>query len=82
MTAEDGALLVSDLPANRVGELAHAADVVLHELFNQQASLEEAFIALTSDSVEFHGHSPVSHATAVGPPADPLEPLVPARTQR
>jgi ABC-2 type transport system ATP-binding protein len=48
-----GALVVSGLEAARIGELAAGAGVVLHELTPQRASLEEAFMELTSDSVEF-----------------------------
>jgi ABC-2 type transport system ATP-binding protein len=49
------ALTVTGMPAARVGELAASASVVLHELTPQHASLEEAFLELTSDSLEF-GH--------------------------
>ncbi len=48
-------LTVTGMPAARVGELAAAASVILHELTPQLASLEEAFLELTSDSLEF-GH--------------------------
>jgi ABC-2 type transport system ATP-binding protein len=48
-------LTVTGIPAARVGELAASASVVLHELTPQLASLEDAFLELTSDSVEF-GH--------------------------
>ena len=48
-------LTVTGLPAARIGELAASAAVVLHELTPQLASLEEAFLELTSDSLEF-GH--------------------------
>jgi ABC-2 type transport system ATP-binding protein len=48
-------LTVTGIPAARVGELAASASVVLHELTPQLASLEEAFLELTSDSLEF-GH--------------------------
>jgi ABC-2 type transport system ATP-binding protein len=48
-------LTVTGMPAARVGELAASASVVLHELTPQLASLEDAFLELTSDSVEF-GH--------------------------
>ncbi|MCW2940985.1 MAG: transporter related [Actinomycetia bacterium] len=50
----DGVLIVEGLEAPRIGELASAVRVVLHELTPQRASLEEAFMELTSDSVEFH----------------------------
>jgi ABC-2 type transport system ATP-binding protein len=49
----DGDLAVSGLEADRIGELAAANGIVLHELTPQKASLEEAFMELTSDSVEF-----------------------------
>jgi ABC-2 type transport system ATP-binding protein len=34
----------------RIGDLAFAAGVPLHELSSQATSLEEAFLALTSDA--------------------------------
>ena len=46
VTDADGALTV-DLPAERVGELAAANGVVLHELVVEQATLEEIFLELT-----------------------------------
>jgi ABC-2 type transport system ATP-binding protein len=36
-------------PAERVGEIAAAAGVVLHELRGESASLEEVFLELTGD---------------------------------
>jgi ABC-2 type transport system ATP-binding protein len=51
--AERGALQVHGLTAEQVGEAAAAAGVALHELTPQQASLEEAFMNLTRDEVEF-----------------------------
>jgi ABC-2 type transport system ATP-binding protein len=45
-------LTVTGLPASRIGEIAASASVVLHEL-TPLASLEEAFMELTSGSVEF-----------------------------
>jgi ABC-2 type transport system ATP-binding protein len=41
-----------------IGRLALDAGIVLFELTPQQASLEEAFMRLTSDSVEYHAASP------------------------
>jgi ABC-2 type transport system ATP-binding protein len=52
---EDGALLVDSGDAPGVGELAHAADVPLHELTPITASLEEAFLALTSEGLDGPG---------------------------
>jgi ABC-2 type transport system ATP-binding protein len=48
-------LTVTGVPAPRIGELAAQAGVVLHELTPQMASLEEAFLELTADSLEY-GH--------------------------
>ena len=48
-------LTVTGLAAPRIGELAASAGIVLHELTPQLATLEEAFLELTSDSLEF-GH--------------------------
>jgi ABC-2 type transport system ATP-binding protein len=44
--AEDGALRTA-APPERVGEVAAAAGIVLHELRRESASLEEAFLELT-----------------------------------
>jgi ABC-2 type transport system ATP-binding protein len=44
----DGDRIVTAAPAERVGELAAANGVVLHELVADAASLEEAFLELTS----------------------------------
>jgi ABC-2 type transport system ATP-binding protein len=51
---KDGALLVTGMDAPAIGELASAQGIVLHELSPQKASLEEAYMELTQDSVEFH----------------------------
>jgi ABC-2 type transport system ATP-binding protein len=51
--AGDGGLAVSGLTTDEVGRLAGAAGITLLELTAQQASLEEAFIDLTRDAVEF-----------------------------
>jgi ABC-2 type transport system ATP-binding protein len=55
--AGDGALEVDGGKAEHIGELAAQHGVVLHELSPQQASLEEAFMQLTAESVEYHAHS-------------------------
>jgi ABC-2 type transport system ATP-binding protein len=54
-TAAGGApgLIVTGLEAPRIGELAASASVVLYELTPRLASLEEAFMELTADSVEY-----------------------------
>jgi ABC-2 type transport system ATP-binding protein len=52
---DDGAtsIVVTGLPAPRIGELAASASIVLYELTPRLASLEEAFMELTADSVEY-----------------------------
>jgi ABC-2 type transport system ATP-binding protein len=49
-----GALLVTGLDSEHVGQAAFDAGVVVHELTPQLPSLEEAFMKLTADSVQFH----------------------------
>ena len=51
--AGDGALTVPGLTTDQVGRLAGAAGITLLELTAQQPSLEEAFVDLTRDAVEF-----------------------------
>jgi ABC-2 type transport system ATP-binding protein len=46
-------LIVTGLEAPRIGELAASASIVLYELTPRLASLEEAFMELTADSVEY-----------------------------
>ncbi|MDH6127995.1 ATP-binding cassette domain-containing protein [Kitasatospora sp. GP82] len=53
-TGPEGSYEVVDGSLAGIGELAAAHGVVLHELSPQQASLEEAFMQMTADSVEYH----------------------------
>ncbi len=46
-------LMVTELNAARIGELAFNHQIMLHELATHAASLEEAFMELTADSVEY-----------------------------
>jgi len=48
-------LQVEDATAEQVGDLANAADVPLRHLSEVAQSLEDAYLALTSTSVEFSG---------------------------
>ena len=52
---EDGSMSVRGVDEIAIGELAASIPVVLHELAPQSASLEEAFMELTEDSLEYHG---------------------------
>jgi ABC-2 type transport system ATP-binding protein len=50
---EPGLLVVEGLTPAEIGEAAAAHGIVLHELAPQTASLEQAFMNLTQDDVEF-----------------------------
>jgi ABC-2 type transport system ATP-binding protein len=60
----EGQLEVLDLEAPRIGEVAAANGIVLHELTPHRASLEEAFMELTQESVEFHATPPATTGAA------------------
>jgi ABC-2 type transport system ATP-binding protein len=62
---EPDVLEVSGLTAPQIGEAAAGNGIVLHELMAQQVSLEEAFMDLTRDDVEFRaGSEPVATTEA------------------
>ena len=52
-STERGVLDVTGLNAETIGDRAFAAGLVLHELATEQASLEEAFMAMTKDLTEY-----------------------------
>jgi ABC-2 type transport system ATP-binding protein len=62
------ALEVDGDTAAAVGELAARNQIVLHELSPQRASLEEAFMRLTAESVEYHAHDGQPLAAGPGQP--------------
>jgi ABC-2 type transport system ATP-binding protein len=53
----DGALTVRGMTAAAIGDLAIGLGLGLHELSPHVASLEEAFMELTEDSVEYRGEA-------------------------
>ncbi len=55
---ERGVLEVHGVPSERIGEIAMRAGTVLHELTPMTASLEEAFMRLTRDAVEYQAAAP------------------------
>jgi len=63
---DDGSLSVRGANEVAIGELAAKIPVVLHELAPQTASLEEAFMELTEDSIEFHGSTSSGPTNATG----------------
>jgi ABC-2 type transport system ATP-binding protein len=62
--AEDGSLLVTGLAAPRIGELAAAGGVVLHELTPVAGSLEQAYMELTQGEVEYASGSATTTGAA------------------
>jgi ABC-2 type transport system ATP-binding protein len=56
-------LEVRGITCAEVGDLAAANQVTIHELFEERASLEEAFMELTRESVEYHAPSAEQPAT-------------------
>jgi ABC-2 type transport system ATP-binding protein len=54
----DGTLLVRGLTTDAIGDIAFEQGIRVHELSALRASLEEAFMELTADSVEFHAGVP------------------------
>jgi len=62
-TEADGALAVTGVDATAVGDLAAAHGIALHELSTQRASLEEAFMEATHDSVDYRTDTDTQAAT-------------------
>ena len=62
-STSDTTISVSGLASDDVGQIAFNAGVVIHELTPQRASLEEVFMELTADSLEYGASMPgdVSH---------------------
>ena len=75
VTAEGTTLRIARLPLERVGDLAFENGIRLHELTALQASLEQAFMELTKEAVEYHAAVPGArgHDDASGAPSVPSE---------
>jgi ABC-2 type transport system ATP-binding protein len=63
-STQDDVLDVQGIPVEQIGQLAHENGVVLHELTPQLASLEEAYMDMTRDSVEYHASTPAREESA------------------
>jgi ABC-2 type transport system ATP-binding protein len=63
---DDGSLTVEGLTAPQIGDLAHRDGLRVHELAPIAASLEDAFMELTQDQVEYRP-STMTSAAAAGP---------------
>jgi ABC-2 type transport system ATP-binding protein len=66
---DDDVLHVTGLTAARIGDVARDLGVALHELTPQQASLEEAFMTMTRDDVEYSARTTAAEPTTGGTPA-------------
>jgi ABC-2 type transport system ATP-binding protein len=80
-TEVSGAFDVQDREAAEIGELMARHQLVLHELSPQHASLEQAFMQMTHESVEYqspgrNGQAP-DGAAPYGPMADGALPMAP-----
>ncbi len=62
--AGEGTLLVGGLISDQIGQIASDNGITLFELAAQQASLEEAFMELTGDSVEYRAPAPIAERSA------------------
>jgi ABC-2 type transport system ATP-binding protein len=62
---EPDLLEVSGLNAAQIGERARDLGIALHELVAKQASLEEAFMSMTHDQVEYQAPAPRMNAAAM-----------------
>ncbi|HLH57979.1 MAG TPA: ATP-binding cassette domain-containing protein [Streptosporangiaceae bacterium] len=54
-SADEEVLLVRGSRPERIGDLAREHGIAVHELVPETATLEEAFMELTADAVEYHG---------------------------
>ena len=55
---EDGSIVVSGMSSADIGDLAARTALTVHELTPLRASLEDAFMELTGDSVEYRSSDP------------------------
>jgi ABC-2 type transport system ATP-binding protein len=59
---ETNTLDVNGLTSDQIGDIAGANNIIIHELTPQRASLEQAFMEMTSDAVEYRTNG--SHPTS------------------
>jgi ABC-2 type transport system ATP-binding protein len=60
----DGGLAVSGMDAPAIADVAAGHDIGIHELTPRRASLEDAYLDITKDSVEYHAWSQAGEGTA------------------
>jgi ABC-2 type transport system ATP-binding protein len=64
----DGYLELTGVTTDEVGDLAAANRVTVHELYTLRSSLEEAFMEMTRDSIEYHAGTPAVTSSDIGTP--------------
>ena len=62
---DDGALAVTGMDAPGVGDLAAEHGIAVHALVPRQASLEDVYMSLTGESVEYRGAMPALNPETV-----------------
>ncbi|MDG3010052.1 ABC transporter ATP-binding protein [Rhodococcus sp. D2-41] len=78
-THDKPSLTVLDSTTEAIGELAAQSGIVLHELAGQTGSLEDAFMKLTGDQVQYHGTGAAEllEGFRTAPAQTPLQPQTP-----
>ncbi|MEV6287296.1 ABC transporter ATP-binding protein [Kribbella sp. NPDC051770] len=76
---DEGKVLFIDgqVTTDQIGETAAAQGIVLHELTLQRGSLEQAFMQMTGDSVQYH-----AHGDDQAPPVPMVETVVAAEQEK
>ena len=69
------------MTTDQVGDAAFGAGVRLHELSTHRASLEQAFMELTADSVEYQATVQTGHAAGAAPAGVPAGPPPPQENE-
>ncbi|MFC9703926.1 ATP-binding cassette domain-containing protein [Streptomyces sp. NPDC056943] len=82
LSEPDGALRVTGLALPRISDLAHDADVRLWELSPHQASLEEAYMRMTQNAVDYRStEDQLAHLQAPQQPGQPGYGMMPPQQQ-
>jgi ABC-2 type transport system ATP-binding protein len=66
---DDGGLAVTGLDAPAIGDLAASRGIAVHALIPRTASLEDAYLDLTGESVDFRAAGPAAETSPEGAPA-------------
>ena len=66
---DDGGLAVTGLAAPAIGDLAASRGIAVHALIPRTASLEDAYLDLTGESVDFRAAGPAAETSPEGAPA-------------